>query len=70
MHHQEDGCSYCAYGEIPNLMDKLANTRRGHLITTTGGKNQGDACAAVAHHGLNGLETNVGGQIADWILAP
>ena len=70
VHHQQDGCAHCAYTEIPALMAKLTHARRSHLITATGGKNQGDACAAFAHHGFNGLETNVVGQIADWILAP
>ena len=70
VHHQQDGCSYCAYSEIPNLMAKLTHTPRSHLITATGGKNQGDACAAFAHHGFNGLEADVVGQMADWILAP
>ena len=70
VHHQQDGCSYCAYSEIPNLMAKLAHTPRSHLITATGGKNQGDACAAFAYHGFNGLEADVVGQMADWILAP
>ena len=63
-------CAYCAYTDIPSLMAKLTHARRSHLITATGGKNQGDACAAFAHHGFNGLETDVVGQIADWILAP
>ena len=70
VHHQQDGCSYCAYSEIPNLMAKLTHTPRSHLITATGGKSQGDACAAFAHHGFNGLEADVVGQMADWILAP
>ena len=70
VHHQQDGCSYCAYSEIPNLMAKLTHTPRSHLISATGGKNQGDACAAFAHHGFNGLEADVVGQMADWILAP
>ena len=70
VHHQQDGCSHCAYSEIPNLMAKLTHTPRSHLITATGGKNQGDACAAFAYHGFNGLEADVVGQMADWILAP
>ncbi|UCU98695.1 alpha/beta hydrolase [Acidovorax radicis] len=70
VHHQQDGCAHCAYTEVPGLMGKLTHARRSQLITTTGGKNQGDACAAFAHHGFNGLEADVVGQIADWILAP
>ena len=41
VHHQQDGCSYCAYSEIPNLMAKLTHTPRSHLITATGGKTRG-----------------------------
>ena len=70
VHHQQDGCAYCAYTDIPSLMAKLTHARRSHLITATGGQNQGDACAAFAHHGFNGLEADVVGQMADWILAP
>lgn len=70
VHHQQDGCAHCAYAEIPGLMAKLGHARRSHLITATGGQTQGDACEAFAHHGFNGLEADVVGQIADWILAP
>ena len=41
VHHQQDGCSYCAYSEIPNPMAKLTHTPRSHLITATGGKTRG-----------------------------
>ena len=59
-----------AESAISDLMAKLTHTPRSHLITATGGKNQGDACAAFAYHGFNGLEADVVGQMADWILAP
>ena len=59
-------------------MDPLRTSPRARQAPSTqwryasnaGGKNQGDACAAFAYHGFNGLEADVVEQMADWILAP
>jgi hypothetical protein len=69
VHHEQDGCSHCAFSEIPRLMDKLARAPRREMISVKGGENRGDPCEAFAHHGFNGLERQVVNRIADWMLA-
>src|SRR5262249_27241512 len=69
VHHEQDGCKYCLFKDIPSLMDKLGNAPRKQLLAFKGGDNRGDACEAFAYHGFNGLEQEVVEQIATWILA-
>lgn len=67
-HHELDGCSHCAYGEIPNLMRKLDGVPRMQLLSFRDGVSRGDPCEAMAYHGFNGIERDVVGQIAGWVL--
>lgn len=69
VHHVQDGCAVCSYADLPALMDKLKGNRRSKLMAFQGGQNVGDPCQAFAHHGFNGIETEVVQQIAGWILA-
>lgn len=69
VHHEQDGCSHCFYADIGPLKDKLSHLPRHELLTIKGGANRGDPCDAFAYHGYNGLEKEVVGQIADWMLA-
>jgi pimeloyl-ACP methyl ester carboxylesterase len=69
VHHEEDGCSYCLYGDIGTLTAKLAHLPRQQLLPIRGGTSRGDPCEAYAYHGFNGLEREVVAQIADWIVA-
>lgn len=68
VHHEQDGCSHCAFSDVPNLMDKLSGSPRKQLLSFKGGENRGDPCEAFAYHGFNGLEHEVVTQIANWIL--
>lgn len=68
-HHELDGCSHCAFSEIPNFMQKLDALPRKHLLTFRDGISRGDPCEAMAYHGFNGIEREVVGQIAGWLLA-
>ena len=68
VHHKEDGCRYCAYSEIPKLMNKLTAAARKELVTIEGGTNNGDPCEAEAYHGFNGRDEEVVDKIANWIL--
>jgi hypothetical protein len=68
VHHRRDGCKHCQYGDIPGLMEKFTNASRKELLTCEGGKDQGDPCEAMAYHGFNGIEEEVAGKIADWII--
>jgi dienelactone hydrolase len=69
IHHEKDGCKYCAYAQIPSMMEKLSSTPKKELLTFRGGENRGDPCEALAYHGFNGLEKDVVAKIAEWILA-
>ena len=68
VHHKQDGCQYCKYRDLPSLMDKLTAVPRKELLTFEGGKDQGDPCEAMAHHGFNGIEQEVVTKIAEWII--
>lgn len=67
VHHRQDGCKLCPYGEAPALIEKLGNAPRKQLLSFEGGEDRGDPCEAFAHHGFNGLERDVVAQIAAWV---
>jgi pimeloyl-ACP methyl ester carboxylesterase len=69
VHHEEDGCKLCSFAAIPGLMSKLGSLHKAALLTFKGGNDRGDPCEAMAHHGFNGLESDVVSQTAAWILA-
>jgi hypothetical protein len=69
VHHEGDVCRVCAYRDVGTLMDKLAPVTSKALLTFKGGDNRGDPCEAFAYHGYNGIEEEVVGKIAAWILA-
>ncbi len=68
-HHEQDGCSLCAYSDLPGLMQQLSNAPRKQLLSFKGGDNSGDPCEAMAYHGFNGLESDVVAQAVAWMLA-
>jgi dienelactone hydrolase len=68
-HHEQDGCSHCAYSQMPVLMQKLAALPNTQLLAFKGGTSRGDPCEAQSYHGFNGLENEVVRQTAEWILA-
>jgi len=68
VHHEKDGCKYCAYAQIPSLMEKFSSTPRKELVTLKGGESRGDPCEALAYHGFNGLDKDVVAKIAEWII--
>jgi hypothetical protein len=69
VHHEQDGCMHCSFNDVPKLMGKLSGVPKKQLLSFKGGQNRGDPCEALAYHGFNGLEREVVGQIAAWILA-
>lgn len=68
VHHEQDGCSHCAYADLPKAQEKLRHLPRTAMLGFQGGDNRGDPCEAYAYHGFNGLEKEVVGQIATWML--
>ncbi|MFZ2971932.1 MAG: alpha/beta hydrolase [Ferribacterium limneticum] len=68
-HHELDACSHCVFSEIPNLMQRLEGLPRRQLLSFRDGISRGDPCEAMAYHGFNGIESQVVGQIAGWVLA-
>jgi alpha/beta superfamily hydrolase len=69
VHHEQDGCKHCAFGNIPSLMDGLSASRKKELIPAKGGQSRGDPCEPQAYHGFNGIERDVVAQTVTWILA-
>lgn len=69
VHHEQDGCQLCRFSDTAGLMEKLVNTPRQQLMAVKGGNDKGDPCEAFAHHGFNGLETEVVTQTVAWMLA-
>jgi len=69
VHHEQDGCSNCAFSVVPALMSKLGGAPKRQLLSFKGGESSGDPCEAFAYHGFNGIEREVVPQIAAWILA-
>src|SRR5262249_21664135 len=69
VHHTQDGCSKCPYSDVPALVARFTAPPKKQLIPISGGQTRGDPCEAWSYHGFNGVESNVVGQIASWILA-
>ena len=69
-HHVQDGCWACQFSDMPKLTNQLKHLKRTELITFDGGSNVGDPCEARGYHGFNGIEADVVGKIAAWILTP
>ena len=68
VHHEQDGCALCRFSDTTTLMEKLVNAPRKQLLAFKGGNDKGDPCEAFAHHGFNGLETEVVTQTVAWVL--
>lgn len=69
VHHEQDGCSHCPYGEVPALMAKLGGAPRSQALGMTGGTTRGDPCEAASYHGFNGIEAEVVQKTVAWMLA-
>jgi dienelactone hydrolase len=67
-HHVQDGCNHCPYSGADALMARFTAAPRKQLLSFQGGATRGDPCEAYSYHGFNGLEREVVGQIAAWIL--
>lgn len=70
VHHEADACQVTPFAATAHLMRSLTAAPRKELLAFKGGISTGPVCAALAHHGFNGIETEVVGAIANWILAP
>ena len=68
VHHKQDGCELCKYGDLPQLMEKLTAVPRKELLTFEGGKTKGNPCEAMAYHGFNGIEQEVVTKVAEGII--
>jgi hypothetical protein len=69
VHHEQDGCRFCLFRDMPALMHKLDAVPVKELIAVTGGESRGDPCEAFAFHGYNGIEREVVARIAGWIVS-
>jgi pimeloyl-ACP methyl ester carboxylesterase len=68
VHHQQDGCSSCAFSGVPAMMSRFTGAPRSELMVMNGGESRGDPCEAMAYHGYNGIEQEVVRQIGAWVL--
>ncbi len=68
VHHKNDGCRACPPGNAPRVIEKLTAAPRKEFIPVEGGVSEGPPCEPMAYHGYNGIEREVVGKIADWIL--
>lgn len=68
VHHEQDGCSYCQFSDVPPLMNRLTNAKRKDLLAFKGGQTRGDPCEAYSHHGYLGQEAEVVAKTVEWIL--
>jgi pimeloyl-ACP methyl ester carboxylesterase len=69
VHHEQDGCRFCLFRDMPALMHKLDAVPVKELIAVNGGVSRGDPCTAFAYHGYNGIERVVVARIAEWIVS-
>jgi hypothetical protein len=65
VHHAQDPCGVCPPEKLPELMKHLPST--AVLKMETGGASRGGACDPWSHHGYNGIEDQVVGDIAAWM---
>ncbi len=70
VHNKDDACKLCPVSETDTLMQKLTQSPGTRLMLVSGGASRGDPCGAFAHHGFNGIESEVVHAITAWILAP
>jgi hypothetical protein len=56
------------FADLSRLTDKLKHLKRTDTLVFDGGINIGDPCEARAYHGFNGIEGEVVGKIAAWIV--
>ena len=68
VHHEQDGCKLCPFQETGTLMEQLTNAPRKELLSIKGGDSFGDPCEGRAHHGFNGLDSEVVAQMTAWML--
>ncbi len=68
VHHEQDGCKLCPFQETGTLMEQLTNAPRKELLSIKGGDSFGDPCEGRAHHGFNGLDSQVVAQMTAWML--
>jgi len=69
VHHEQDGCRFCLFRDMPKLMQKLDAVPRKELIAVNGGVSSGNPCEAYAYHGYNGIEGAVVARITEWIVS-
>ena len=72
VHHEQDGCRFCLFRDMPALMHKLDAVPVKELIAVNGGMSGAsgsDPCTAFTYHGFNGIERAVVARIAGWIVS-
>jgi alpha/beta superfamily hydrolase len=68
VHHVQDGCSKCPYSDATAMMGRFIAAAKKQLLPVKGGESRGDPCEAWSHHGFNGNEREVVGEVVGWIV--
>jgi pimeloyl-ACP methyl ester carboxylesterase len=69
VHHEFDSCSATLFSDLPKLKAELNPNAAHEVMIFQGGVTQGNPCQAMAHHGYNGIESEVVRKIADWVVS-
>jgi pimeloyl-ACP methyl ester carboxylesterase len=67
--HRQDGCNKTPPEGAEQIRAGLTNAGKVEVKYVTGGREQGDPCKAMSHHGFLGIEDEVVSYIADFIKA-
>ena len=71
LHHEKDGCKFCAPHEVAAIVKGLKNAPVKKQIWMSGGENPtGDPCEALHYHGYIGIERTTVDLITNWIRNP
>lgn len=68
VHHERDMCRVTRFADLQRLTDALAQQTPHRVLVVRGGVSEGSDCEGLSHHGFNGIEEEVVGQIAKWVL--
>jgi hypothetical protein len=68
VHHEFDACRVTLFSDLSKLKAELNPNAAHEVMIFQGGVSQGDPCHAMAHHGYNGIESEVIRKISDWVV--
>jgi hypothetical protein len=67
VHHENDACEHTVFPLLAPFRQRLTASSKAEVKSYTGGTSTGEVCGAKAHHGYNGIETQVVSDIVTWV---